>query len=121
MARILIIEDDDLVRSMLKATMEKEGHEVLEADDGIKGTRLYREKPADLVITDIVMPDKEGIETILELKRLSLGVKIIAISGGGRISPETYLELAGKFGAAYTFVKPVDRKELVAAVRDLLN
>ncbi|MDM8549209.1 response regulator [Desulfobacterales bacterium HSG2] len=121
MARILIIEDDSLVRSMLKATMEREGHEVLDAPDGIKGAKLYREKSADLVITDIVMPDKEGIETILELKRLSPGLKIIAISGGGRIGPETYLELAGKFGAERTFVKPIDRKELVKAVQELLD
>jgi YesN/AraC family two-component response regulator len=72
------------------------------------------------VITDIVMPEKEGLETISELRRVSQDVRIIAISGGGHISPERYLRLANSFGADRTFFKPVDLKELVAAVKELL-
>ena len=121
MARVLIVEDDELVRSMLKTTLEREGYEVMEASDGEKGIRLMKKNPAHLVITDIIMPDKEGIETIIELKRIFPGIKIVAISGGGRIGPETYLDMAEKFGAMRTFVKPIDRKELLKAVKELIG
>ncbi|QTA88344.1 response regulator [Desulfonema magnum] len=121
MARILIIEDDELVRSMLKTMLEREGYEVLEAPDGKEGIKVSNNSPADLVITDIIMPEKEGIETIIELKQISPKMKIIAISGGGRIGAETYLNIAKKFGAAFTFTKPIDRKELLNAIQEVLK
>ena len=121
MARILIIDDDVQILDMLRQTLECEGYEVVDASNGKEGIRLYRENPADLIITDIFMPEKEGIEMIIELKRDFPDVKIIAISGGGRISPEEYLCMAKKLGARYTFSKPVEREKLLAAVRKLIG
>jgi DNA-binding NtrC family response regulator len=120
LARILIIDDDVQILNMLRQTLEREGYDVLKASNGKQGIRLYREEPVDLIITDIIMPEKEGIETILELKRDYPDVKIIAISGGGRIGPEEYLDMAEKLGAQRTFIKPVERKQLLNAVRNLL-
>jgi len=120
MARILIIDDDVQILDMLRQILKSEGYEVVEAADGREGIRLYREDPADLIITDIIMPEKEGIETIMELKRDFPDVKIIAISGGGRIGPEEYLPMAEMLGAKRTFSKPVERKQLLNAVRKLL-
>ena len=120
MARILVIEDVDEVRWVIRRTLESEGYEVVEASDGVEGTRLFREKPADLIVTDIIMPDKEGIETIRELRSDFPDVKIVAISGGGKIGPFDYLELAKKFGASRTLAKPFGVEELVEAVRELL-
>ena len=121
MARILIIDDDEQILAMLRQTLEREGYEVVDASDGKEGLRRYRENPTDLIITDLIMPEKEGIETILELRRDFPDVKIIAISGGGRIDPGQYLSIAKSFGAQYTFAKPIERKELLKAVRELLN
>ena len=121
MARILIIDDDVQILDMLRQTLELKGYEVVDATNGKEGIRLYRENPADLIITDIVMPEKEGIETIIELKRNFPDVKIIAISGGGRITPEGYLSMAKRLGANRTFEKPVERDELLAAVRELIG
>ena len=121
MARILIIDDDVQILDMLRQTLELKGYEVVDATNGKEGIRLYRENPADLIITDIIMPEKEGIETIIELKRDFPDVQIIAISGGGRISPEGYLNIARKLGARYTFSKPVEQEKLLSAVRELIG
>ncbi len=121
MKRILVIDDDVQVRQMLKQTLEREGYEVVDAADGAKGIRLYRDEPTDLVITDIIMPEKEGIETIIELKRDFPDVKIIAISGGGRVDPGHYLEIASRCGVDRTFSKPLDRVELLEAIQQLLD
>ena len=121
MARILIIDDDPQILDMLRQTLEREGHEIVDASDGKEGLKLYRENPTDLIITDLIMPEKEGIETIMELRRDFPDVKIIAISGGGRLDPGQYLSMAKSFGAQYTFAKPVERKELLQAVEGLLK
>jgi len=99
---------------------EREGYEVVDAPDGKVAMRLHQEEPADLVITDLIMPEKEGIETIMELRQTSPDVKIIAISGGGRIEPETHLKVAKGLGAMRTFTKPIEPKELLSSVRELL-
>ena len=121
MAHILIIDDDPQILDMLGQTLKREGHEVVDALDGKEGLKLYRENPADLVITDIVMPVKEGIETIMELQRDFPDVKIIAISGGGHNYPEEYLYIARMLGVHKTFAKPIERDELLKAVSELLN
>lgn len=120
MPRILVVDDDEQIRAMLRMTLEREGHAVAEAGDGNKAMYSYAADPADLVIMDIVMPEKEGIETIMELRRQYGDVKIIAISGGGRVNPEDYLRWARTFGVQHTFTKPVDRRELLAAIDELL-
>ncbi len=88
MPRILVIEDEIQVRRLTRQMLELEGFEVLEAGDGDTGLQMFAENSIDLVITDIIMPGKEGIETILELKQKRPDIKIIAISGGGRIGPD---------------------------------
>jgi len=120
MAKILIIDDESQIRAMLRQMLELEGFEVMDAHDGQEGIKLFHENPADLIITDIFMPEKEGLETIRELKKGYPDVKIIAISGGRKIGPGEYLLLAERFGAIRTFKKPVKREELLDAVREVL-
>jgi CheY-like chemotaxis protein len=119
MAHILIIDDDDQFRAMLCQLIERNGHDVTEASGGKEGIRLYRENPADLVITDIIMPGKDGIETIQELKKDFPHIKIIAISGGGRLSPQDYLLLAKMLGAQRILSKPIELAELSKAIEEL--
>jgi len=119
MARILVIDDDDHVRTMLRLTLEQAGYEILDAPNGKVGIDIYRESPTDLIITDLIMPEKEGVETIQELRRDYPAVKIIAISGGGRVSPEEYLPLAEMFGAQRVFSKPFGRDDLLQAIQEL--
>jgi DNA-binding NtrC family response regulator len=120
MSRVLVVEDDDLVRGMLEMTLQRAGYETEPAADGDEAIRRHRERPADLVITDIVMPGREGLGTIMEMRREWPDLPVIAISGGGHNSPDTYLAVARKLGASRTFQKPVDRDGLLAAVRDIL-
>lgn len=120
MYSILIIEDDEFVMNMLKQTFERAGYEVGTASNGRIGIQLYKCKPFDVVITDLIMPDMEGIETILKLRAEYPDVKVIAISGGGRNRPDDYLHLARKLGALRTFTKPVDRDDLLDAVKQLI-
>ena len=121
MGRILVIDDDDQIRALLRKALELSGHEVVEASNGKEGIRVYEEQPADLVITDILMPEKEGLECILELRRLDPAVRVIAISGGIRSNTMDVLEVAGRFGACRTFWKPFDLAKVVAAVREELE
>ena len=120
MKRILIIDDDDQFRQMLHAMIEKEGYEVKDAPDGDVGMSLQEEKPFDLIITDIIMPNKEGIAVITDLKGLYPDSKIIAISGGGRIVPNDYLGIAEKLGADRTLSKPFERKKLIDTIKELI-
>jgi CheY-like chemotaxis protein len=121
MARILVIDDEDEMRAMIRQLLEGEGYEVSEAPDGEIGMRKYKSKPCDLVITDIFMPVKEGIGTIVDLRRDFPDLKIIAITGGSRYSPEDFLSAAKAVGATRTFAKPFDLKEFLAAIKELLQ
>ncbi len=120
-SRILIIDDEVQIREMLDQMLTREGYEVASAANGKVGMRLFREDPVDLIITDIIMPEKDGIEMILELRHDFSNLKIIAISGGGRLGPDGYLEMAQKLGAHKTFFKPFNRKEILDAVEELLE
>lgn len=121
MAHILIIDDEDMVRMVLRQSLEKVGHTVTEAGNGARGMAALREGGIDLVITDIVMPVKEGVETIAEIRADHPDLPIIAVSGGGRIGPENYLDAATRLGANYAFAKPFDRKELLLTVAQCLS
>ena len=121
MARILIIDDESQIRSMLRLMLERVGYEVVEAPDGVEGIRKYREKPADLIITDLIMPNKDGIGMIIDLKKEFPNIKIIAMSGGGVNRPEGYLDGAKKLGANRTLVKPIDRDQMLTAVKETLK
>ncbi len=122
MARILIIDDNDEFRDMLTTTIKRNGYEVVSASDGKEGIDLYREKPADLIITDIIMPNKEGIEVIFEFHKDFPDTKIIAISGGGGGSAEDYLKMAGLApNVKCTLQKPFAMKDLLQAVKEVLD
>ncbi len=120
MARILVVDDEDLVRMTLRQMLEADGHEVLEAANGRDGVALQLESPVDLVLTDIIMPDQEGIETIVQLRRKSPQLKIIAISGGGRMKNMDFLKIAMNVGADATLTKPFSTRDLTDAVNRCL-
>ncbi len=119
--RVLVVEDDEQMRSMLKKMLESEGYAVMEAPDGKVALWIFKEKKADLIITDIIMPEKEGRETIRELKQDFPDVRIIAISGGGQGDKGQSLDMAKKMGADATFAKPFNKEELLKSVKDLLG
>ena len=121
MKRILVIEDDDSVRKLIRRILEGAGYTVLEAPDGVQGVQVYREQHPDLVLTDIFMPGKEGLETILELGLLDPEVRIIAVSGGGNMGILNPLPMAAKLGAVRTLAKPFGRRELLEAVAAALE
>lgn len=122
MARILVVEDDNLVRSMLQQMLEREGHVVMVAGDGTEAIKTLNKEAIDLMVTDLIMPEMEGIELIRSLYKQETKPKIIAISGGSALlSPVTQLKSAKLLGANLTFTKPIDREEFVGAVRELVS
>ena len=121
MPRILIIEDDQEVRQLLKLLLERAGYDVTEAADGQEGIHLFRTAPCDLVITDLIMPHKEGLETIIDMRNEFPDLKIIAISGGARSNADNYLRTAKLCGAERIFSKPFDNQVLLDAVAELLQ
>jgi len=120
MADILIIEDDALLRQALARLLERHGYQVREAGNGIEGLKCMQERPARLVITDIIMPEMEGIETIRHLRRFYPHTKIIAMSGGGKVGPHLYLKIASELGAHETLPKPFLPWVLVQSVQKLV-
>ncbi len=121
MARILVIDDSKEAREALAAMMKEEGHEVTTAGDGLEGAQIYRFNEIDLIITDIVMPRRDGIRTIVDLWQDYPDMKVIAISGGSHeTEPEPLLDGARLFGAIRTFKKPFSRKDLISTVNELL-
>lgn len=121
MFKILIIEDDNEVREYLEIVLSRAGYEVASASNGKEGVELFLAQPADLVVSDIIMPEKDGIETILELRRANAQLKVIAISGGGRCEPENYLHSAKLLGANRTMKKPFTNQEILDAISELLG
>lgn len=121
MKRILIIDDEPHILTMLERMLGSEKYEIETAANGAEGIWKFKSKGADLVITDIIMPDKEGLETIREMRKMAPDLKIIAMSGGGKVSADNYLPMAEKFGAASILAKPFTKKEMVAAVERLLQ
>lgn len=121
MANILIVDDDKQIRSMLKQMLEREGHQVNTACDGVQALSAMLQKIPDLVITDLIMPEKEGLELIRELRRYYPDLKIVVITGGSRlIKPGGYLNTARLLGANLSFQKPIERKEFVSSINNLL-
>ena len=121
MTRILVIDDEQAFRQMVRQMLEHAGYEVLEATDGKDGLNVYQAEQPDLVITDLIMPEQEGIETIIGLRRQNPDVPIIAMSGGGRITATDFLGIARKFGARHILAKPFRRDQLLEAIRDSLG
>ena len=120
MPRILIIDDDASMRLALRHALERRGHQVAEAADGQSGLAAYQRTVFDLVVTDIIMPGMEGLETVLALRKFSPHLKIIAMSAGGKGDANNYLELAEHFGATRTLRKPFEAEAFISTVDAVL-
>ncbi len=121
MAKILVIEDDSSFRNVLVQMLAKAGYEVRQAGDGNQAVEVCTDFNPDLVLTDIIMPDKEGLETIQDLLAINPNLKIIAMSGGGKFGPDSYLPLAQKLGAKASLQKPFMREELISTIEEVLH
>jgi len=121
MKRILVIDDEEQILNLLKAMFENEGYMVDTSTNGHNGLVCINNNLPDLIICDIVMPVKEGIETIIEIKKKYPSIKIIAISGGGKNNLQDYLLMAKSIGASKTLSKPFRRKEILDAVEELIG
>ncbi len=121
MIKILVIEDDNAFRQVLVTMLARAGYDVIQAENGNEALRQCQNSTPDLVLTDIIMPDKEGLETIQEILNLNPNMKIIAMSGGGRFGPNSYLPLAEKLGARKTLQKPFMRDELLSTIIEVLG
>lgn len=116
--KILVIDDEPEIREILRIWLEQEGFTVFDAENGREGMKLQRQHSVDLLICDLIMPVQEGIETITAFKKNFPKVGIIAISGGGRIGPGSYLEVAEQLGAWKAFKKPLTISSLIQSIRD---
>jgi CheY-like chemotaxis protein len=121
MAKVLIIDDDTAVRDALKAVVETAGHEVALAVNGLEGLKALGQFRADVVVTDLLMPVKEGIETIKEMRRKWPDLPVVAISGGGMRGNLNFLEFAQTFGANRVLAKPLEPDVLLQAIRELVS
>lgn len=118
---VLVIDDSASVRLTVRRMLEAEQFNVITAANGREGVELFRARQPELVITDIIMPEQEGIETILQMRREQPDAKIIAISGGGRIGNTNFLSIARRVGADDTLAKPFKREQLLRVVRSVLS
>jgi CheY-like chemotaxis protein len=118
--RILIIDDEEDIRAMIQHMLNRQGYETAVAREGSEALKLQRQAPADLIITDLMMPGQEGLETIMEIRRLFPLTKIIAMSGGGHGGVLDFLPIAAQLGASRTMAKPFTNDQLLTAVREVL-
>jgi CheY-like chemotaxis protein len=118
--RVLLVDDEDAIREMLDLLLQRRGFLVVTARDGNEAVRFYKEQEFDLVITDLIMPGKEGIETILEMRAMKRPIRIIAISGGGRVDQSMYLHLAKSVGADRVVSKPFLPADFLKIVDEIL-
>jgi CheY-like chemotaxis protein len=118
--RVLLVDDDDAIREMLELVLQRRGLIVVQARNGSEALRLYRDQEFDLVVTDLIMPEKEGIETILEIRAMKRPIRIIAISGGGRVDQSMHLHLAKSVGADRVVAKPFLPVDFLKVVDELL-
>ncbi|NQU61641.1 MAG: response regulator [Rhodospirillales bacterium] len=121
MAKVLIIDDDKVVRELARRMLEPQNHTIFEACDGVEGIQVFQDEAPDVVITDILMPNADGLEVIREIMRLDPDAKIIAISGVGRAPEQAYLKHAQTFGATATLPKPFAPDQLLAVLDEILS
>ncbi len=121
MAKILLVEDDELVRDMLTQVLQRASHQVIAAANGEEATDYLQKESPDIMVTDIIMPKKSGISLISEVRARHPKLEIIAISGGGRLDPTGYLDLSENLGASVSFEKPIDNTALLMAIDLLLH
>lgn len=120
MATILVVDDEKGMREYLQELLEDAGYEVTAAANGCEAIQLFKQNPFDIVITDLLMPKKDGAETIIELRNYYPDVKIIIVTGGGNINAQDYVELFESLNVTYAFTKPIDKKKLLDAIQTLL-
>jgi len=121
MAHILLVEDERVVSEALASAMKSKGHTVVTASTGVEGLKRFAEQAFDLVVTDIIMPDKEGIEMILDMRKHKPETKIIAISGGGRTGNVEFLNMAASVGAMATLRKPIHLAKFLSVLTESLS
>jgi CheY-like chemotaxis protein len=121
MAHILVVDDEPAFRRTVRSIVEKAGHTVTEAEDGQHALVLFAAETVDLVLTDIIMPNQEGVETIGELRRRRPNLPIIAMSGGGSTGGDLFLSLASALGATRTLAKPIRQSDLIEAINACLQ
>jgi DNA-binding response OmpR family regulator len=121
MPGVLIVEDDRELREMLKVALIRHKYTVLEAVDGKDAIIHFKPSMTDLVVTDIIMPDEDGLKVIMKLREIKPSLKIIAISGGGKAGPASYLNLAKALGADAIYSKPFPVSDLIARIEELLT
>ncbi len=119
MVKILIIDDEAPIRKMLTKLLMGEGYDVVSAENGAAAMKLFQKGIPDLIISDVIMPEKDGLEVLQAIQKNFPDIKVIAISGGGTGEAGIYLKFAEKMGASYTFSKPLDNSRLLSAVQDL--
>jgi len=121
MSKVLVIDDDDLVRDTFVQMLTRAGFEVATAKNGREGLARFRSESPDVIMTDVIMPDQDGIETIMALRQASSTIPIIAISGGGRAHVMQFLDAAQKLGADMVLSKPIKQPELISAISRVLE
>jgi CheY-like chemotaxis protein len=121
MPGVLIVEDDKELREMLKLSLLRRGITVLEAENGKDAIVHFKPLLTDLVVTDLIMPEEDGLKVVIKLRELKPSIKIIAISGGGKVGPGSYLNLAKALGADAIYSKPFSVNELIAKIEQLLD
>jgi DNA-binding NtrC family response regulator len=121
MKKILLVDDEEAIRSMLRKILDQEGRSFLEASDGLKAQGILRGEPCDLVVSDVIMPDCDGIELVMAIRRNHPNLPVIVMSGGGRANTERYLTLAEKLGSMRIFEKPFNASKLRIVVDELLD
>lgn len=119
--RVLLIDDEKMLRDVLRDAFVAAGYDVAVAANGAEGVRMFEEAPSDIIVTDVLMPDKDGLEVIMELRKRHPDLKIVAISGGDRTGNRRYLRIAKELGAARILPKPFRPKELLAVVEEVLG
>ncbi len=118
---ILLVEDDMELRAMLKAALIRKDFTVVEAGNGKEALVKFKPGVTDLVVTDLIMPDEDGLKVIMEIREKKPGIKVIAISGGGKAGPGSYLNLASALGADKVFYKPFAVADLIREIENLLS
>jgi CheY-like chemotaxis protein len=121
MPGILLVEDDKELREMLKMSLIRSGFTVMEAENGKEAIAHFKPLVTDLVVTDIIMPEEDGLKVVIKLRELKPSIRIIAISGGGKVGPGSYLNLAKALGADAIFPKPFSINDLISKIESLLD
>jgi CheY-like chemotaxis protein len=118
---ILVVDDEPGIRELLSLMLEAAGHNVVAAEDGIQAPKVLAAQPIQVVITDLLMPERDGLEFIAEIRKKFPGVKIIAMSGGGHIARDSYLRIAKSFGAHVLLEKPFSQSGVLGAIESVMS